>query len=44
MSIPTHRKCIRTDHNDEVYMTEREKYNAILKEVKEIHEKVVLFL
>lgn len=39
LSIPTHRKCIRTDMNDEVYMTEREKYNAILKEVKEIHEK-----
>ncbi len=39
LSIPTHRKCIRTDNNDEVYMTEREKYNAILKEVKEIHEK-----
>lgn len=39
LSIPTHRKCIRTDQNDEVYMTEREKYNAIVKEVKEIHEK-----
>ena len=24
-------------HNDEMYMTEREKYSAILKEVKNIH-------
>ena len=38
LAIPTHRKCIRTDHNDEIYMTEREKYNAILKEVREVHE------
>lgn len=37
LEIPTHRPCRRTDHNDEIYMTEREKYNAILKEVKEIH-------
>lgn len=39
LSIPTYRKCIRSDKNDLVYMTEREKYNAVLKEVKEIHEK-----
>lgn len=39
LAIPTHRKNIRADMNDEVYMTEREKYNAIVKEVKEIHEK-----
>ncbi len=39
LTIPTHKKCIRTDTNDEIYMTEREKYNAILKEVREIHEK-----
>lgn len=37
LEIPTHKKCIRKDANDEVYMTEREKYAAILKEVKEIH-------
>ena len=37
--IPTHRKCVRQDYNDEIYMTEREKYNAILKEVREVHEK-----
>lgn len=37
LEIPTHRPCIRKDFNDEIYMTEREKYNAILKDVKEIH-------
>ncbi len=36
--IPTHRPCCRKDDNDEVYMTEREKYNAILKEIKNVHE------
>ncbi len=39
LEIPTHKTCIRSDYNDEIYMTEREKYNAILKEVREIHEK-----
>lgn len=39
LSIPTHKTCIRNDTNDEIYMTEREKYNAILKEVNEIHAK-----
>lgn len=39
LQIPTYKKCIRQDYNDEIYMTEREKYNAILKEIKEVHEK-----
>lgn len=39
LTIPTHRNCQRKDFNDEIYMTEREKYNAILKEVRESHEK-----
>lgn len=39
LEIPTHRPCNRTDENDEIYMTEREKYNAILAEVRTIHEK-----
>lgn len=39
LQIPTHRPCIRTDENDEIYMTEREKYQAIIRDVKEIHEK-----
>ncbi len=39
LEIPTHRPNKRQDFNDEIYMTEREKYNAMLKEVREIHEK-----
>ncbi len=38
LEIPTHRPCIRKDFNDEIYMTEREKYHAILKDIKEVHE------
>lgn len=37
LQIPTYKTCIRTDANDEMYMTEREKYNAILKEIKDVH-------
>ena len=39
LEIPTHRKCIRVDSDDEIYMTEREKYNAIVQEIKQLHEK-----
>jgi preprotein translocase subunit SecA len=39
LEIPTHRPCNRTDFDDEIYMTEREKYNAILKEIQEVHRK-----
>lgn len=38
LEIPTHRPCCRKDFNDEIYMSEREKYNAILKEVRTIHD------
>lgn len=38
LEIPTHRPCRRQDANDEIYMTEREKYNAILKAVRAIHD------
>ena len=38
VEIPTHLKCIRKDHQDSVYMTEREKYHAILEEVRKQHE------
>jgi len=37
LSIPTHKKCIRKDGNDLIFMTEREKYNSIIKEIQEIH-------
>lgn len=39
VAIPTHRPSQRVDFDDEIYMTEREKMNAILKEVQEIHSK-----
>ncbi len=39
LEIPTYRSCQRNDADDEIYMTEREKYNAILTEIKNIHEK-----
>ncbi|NGX60290.1 MAG: Protein translocase subunit SecA [Chlamydiae bacterium] len=37
IAIPTHRKCIRADADDEIYMTEREKYNALIKDIQKIH-------
>ncbi len=37
LAIPTHNPCQRKDFDDEIYMTEREKYNAIIKEIKDIH-------
>lgn len=39
LAIPTHRPCCRADAHDEIYMTEREKYNAILKEIIDVHQK-----
>ena len=32
--IPTNRPVIRKDHNDRIYKTRREKYNAVLDEIK----------
>jgi preprotein translocase subunit SecA len=37
--IPTNRPIARKDANDSVYKTRREKYNATLKEIKEVHAK-----
>lgn len=37
LEIPTHRPCRRKEYNDEIYMTEREKYNALIKEINEVH-------
>ncbi len=37
LAIPTHRPGQRKDADDEVYMTEREKYTALLKEIEMIH-------
>ncbi len=38
LEIPTHRRCVRKDFDDQIYMTEKEKYNAILQEIKQIHK------
>src|SRR4030065_1844042 len=35
--IPTHKPMIRLDHNDLVYKTEREKFNAVVDEIKSLH-------
>jgi len=37
--IPTNRELIRTEFSDVIYRTEREKYNAVVEEIKELHEK-----
>ena len=39
VAIPTHKKMIRDDHVDLVFLTMKEKYKAIIDEVKKIHEK-----
>ncbi|GAB5411681.1 MAG: preprotein translocase subunit SecA [Chlamydiales bacterium] len=39
LEIPTNRPCVRKDLDDEIYMTEREKYNAIIKEVQNVNAK-----
>lgn len=35
--IPSHRPCKRKDADDEIYMTEREKYHAIIKDIEKVH-------
>ena len=37
--IPTNRPVARIDEQDEVYMTENEKWTAICEEIKKVHEK-----
>lgn len=37
--IPTHRQIQRIDHQDRIYKNEAAKYNAVVKDVKERHEK-----
>ncbi len=36
--IPTNRPCQRVDYNDKIYKTRREKYRAVIEEVRECHE------
>src|SRR5881392_266681 len=37
--IPTNRPVARTDYNDRIYKTRREKYNAVINEIREHHNK-----
>lgn len=39
MIIPTHRPNIRDDYNDVFYKTRREKYNAVVQTISEVHKK-----
>lgn len=37
--IPTHRKMIRLDYPDQIYLSAKEKFNAVVREIKERHTK-----
>ncbi|NLF93829.1 MAG: preprotein translocase subunit SecA, partial [Oligosphaeraceae bacterium] len=37
--VPTNRPCQRIDHNDRVFKTQREKYNAIIAEIADCHQR-----
>ena len=37
--IPTNRPVLRADHNDRIYKTRREKFNAVIQEVRAAHGK-----
>lgn len=39
VSVPTHNKVIRIDHEDVIYGTKSEKYNALLELIKECYDK-----
>ena len=39
MVIPTNRTLLRPDFPDVIYKTEKEKFNAVIEEIKELHEK-----
>ncbi len=36
--VPTNRTLIRTNHPDVVYKSEEEKFNAVLEEIRQLHE------
>src|SRR4030043_277690 len=39
MVIPTNKPMIRADHPDVIYKTEKAKFNAVLREIEELHKK-----
>jgi preprotein translocase subunit SecA len=36
--VPTNMPMIRTDHSDVIYKTEKEKFDAVIEEIRELHE------
>jgi preprotein translocase subunit SecA len=38
-SVPTHRPMVRIDHPDVIYRTLNEKWDALVEEIKQLHEK-----
>jgi preprotein translocase subunit SecA len=37
--VPTHRPCVRKDLNDLIYKTRREKFNAVVEEIRGAHQR-----
>jgi len=37
--IPTHKLMIRTDHPDQIYQTQKEKFEAVIREIEDCHER-----
>ncbi len=37
--IPTNRPMVRADHHDVVYLTEQEKFDAVIEEIRDCHER-----
>ncbi len=44
IAIPTNRPLVRTDYADMIYMTEKEKWDAVVEEIERIHKYDVLAL
>ena len=39
IEIPTNQLILRKDHEDLIYKTKREKYNAVIEKIEELHAK-----
>ena len=37
--VPTHMKMVRADRQDQVYRTEKEKHQAVIKDIRDCHER-----
>jgi len=38
VSIPTNRKCIRKPYPDKIYITKKQKWDAVIEEIQQIHK------